>query len=52
MIKLINNPKKVDVPVFDKLTTVAETRQDITEGNLYKYLDYDVLLSAIQSMAK
>ena len=52
MIKLINNPKKVDVPVFDKLTTVAETRQDITEGNLYKYLDYDVLLSSIQSMAK
>ena len=52
MIKLINNPKKVDVPVFDKLTTVAETRQDMTEGNLYKYLDYDVLLSAIQSMAK
>ena len=52
MIKLMKNPKKVDVPVFDKLTTVAETRQDMTEGNLYKYLDFDVLLSAIQSMSK
>lgn len=52
MIKLMENPKKVDVPVFDKLTTVAETRQDMTEGNLYKYLDFDVLLSSIQSMAK
>ena len=52
MIKLRENPKKVDASVFDKLTTVAETRQDITEGNLYKYLDFDVLLSSIQSMAK
>lgn len=52
MIKLMENPKKVDASVFDKLTTVAETRQDITEGNLYKYLDFDVLLSSIQSMAK
>ena len=51
MIKLIENPKKIDVPVFDKLTTVAETRQDLREDNLYKYLDYDVLLSSIQSMA-
>lgn len=52
MIKLINNPKKVDVPVFDKITTVGENVQDMKEGNLYKYLDYNVLLSAIQSMAK
>lgn len=51
-LKLGKNPEKIDVSVFDKLTTVAETRQDMTEGNLYKYLDYDVLLSAIQSMAK
>lgn len=52
MIKLMENPKKIDIPEIDKLTTVAENVQDMKEGNLYKYLDYDVLLSAIQSMAK
>ena len=52
MIKLMESPEKIDKNVFDKLTTVSECIQDTMEGNLYKYLDYDVLLSAIQSMAK
>lgn len=52
MIKLMENPKKIDIPVIDKITTVGENVQDMKEGNLYKYLDYDVLLSSIQSMAK
>ena len=51
LLKLGKNPEKIDIPVIDKLTTVAETRQD-HDNNLYKYLDYDVLLSSIQSMAK
>lgn len=51
LITLIENPEKIDTSVFDKLTTVVETRKDWT-NNMYKYLDYDVLLSAIQSMAK
>lgn len=52
MIKLMENPEKIDKPVFHKLTTVGENMQDAQEDNYYKYLDYDVLLSAIQSMAK
>lgn len=52
MIKLMENPEKINKSVFDKLTTVGESVQDMNEGNFYKYLDYDVLLSAIQTMAK
>ena len=52
LIKLMENPEKIDLPVLHKLTEVAQTRQDMIDGNLYKNLDYDVLLSAIQSMAK
>ena len=52
MIKLMENPEKIDKSVFQKLTTVGETVQDVQENNSYKYLDYDVLLSAIQTMAK
>lgn len=52
LIKLIENPEKIDKSAFDKLTEVASTLKDMTSGNLYKNLDYDVLLSAIQSMAK
>lgn len=47
----MENPEKIDTSVFDKLITVVETRKDWA-NNMYKYLDYEVLLSAIQSMAK
>lgn len=50
MIKLIENPEKIDNSVFEKITRVKDPLKK--ESNLYKYLDYDVLLSAIQSMAK
>lgn len=52
LIKLIEHPEKINTSVFEKLTTVGETLQDARENNLYKYLDHDVLLSAIQTMAK
>lgn len=50
MIKLIENPEKIDNSVFEKITRVKDPLKK--ESNQYKYLDYDVLLSAIQSMAK
>lgn len=52
LIKLAENPEKVDISVFEKITRFADSLEDIRANDVYKNLDYDVLLSAIQSMVK
>lgn len=61
LIKLSENPKKIDVSVFD---IIFKFKNDIRDGRVisredilkyygkYENLDYDLILSAIQSMVK
>ena len=57
VLKLIDHPEKIDVDVFDKICKFMKANDDKGElilENVGKYenLDYDLMLSAIQSMAK
>lgn len=56
-LKLIEHPEKVDAEVFDKICKFKDALDK--DGNIilenvgvYENLDYDLILSAIQSMAK
>ncbi len=56
LLRLAKNPEKFDYKIFDRIVegpnTVQERVDGITHANTYKYLNYDLILSAIQSMAK
>ncbi len=56
LLELAKNPEKFDRRIFDRILEGPETVQEMIDGvthvNTYKYLNYDLLLSAIQSMVK
>ena len=57
LLKLVNNPDKIDISVFDKIFKFKpgnDANGKIIFANIGKYenLDYDLVLSAIQSMAR
>lgn len=57
LLKLVNNPDKIDISVLDKIFKFKpgwDANGKIIFANLGKYenLDYDLVLSVIQSMAK
>ena len=57
LMKLAQNPEKIDVDVFDR---ISKFKNDIRDGKpmsrenygKYENLDYDLILSAIQSMTR
>lgn len=56
LLKLVNNPDKIDISIFDKIFKFKpgnDANGKLIYENLGKYenLDYDLVLSVIQSMA-
>lgn len=52
LLKLAQNPNALDINVFDTIAAMPKNRTEIKELGDYLNLNYDLILSAIQSMAK
>lgn len=53
LLKIVQNPKKIDIKVFETIAAMPRSLSELQEsGCYYLNLNYDLILSAIQSMAK